>query len=120
MYAIVKTGGKQYRVERGQTLLVERLAADEGSNVALEPILYRSDDAVFDAAGAEEGQGHGEDRRARARREAARVQVQAQARLQAPHRPSSGADADRGHRHLDGHCGSKKTAAKPKETQDGS
>lgn len=51
MYAIVKTGGKQYRVERGQTLLVERLAADEGSNVALEPILYRSDDAVFDSAG---------------------------------------------------------------------
>ncbi len=51
MYAIVKTGGKQYRVERGQTLLVERLAANEGSNVALEPILYRSDDAVFDAAG---------------------------------------------------------------------
>jgi len=51
MYAIVKTGGKQYRVERGQTLLVERLAADEGSNVALEPLLYRSDDAVFDTAG---------------------------------------------------------------------
>jgi large subunit ribosomal protein L21 len=51
MYAIVKTGGKQYRVERGQTLLVERLAAEEGSSVALEPILYRSDDAVFDTAG---------------------------------------------------------------------
>ncbi len=51
MYAIVKTGGKQYRVERGQTLLVERLPADEGSSIALEPILYRSEDAVFDAAG---------------------------------------------------------------------
>ena len=51
MYAIVKTGGKQYRVERGQTLLVERLAVDEGGDVALEPILYRSEDAVFDAAG---------------------------------------------------------------------
>jgi large subunit ribosomal protein L21 len=51
MYAIVKTGGKQYRVERGQTLLVERLAADEGGNVALEPILYRSEEAVFDTAG---------------------------------------------------------------------
>jgi large subunit ribosomal protein L21 len=51
MYAIVKTGGKQYRVERGQTLLVERLAVDEGANVALEPILYRSEDAVFDTAG---------------------------------------------------------------------
>jgi large subunit ribosomal protein L21 len=51
MYAIVKTGGKQYRVERGQTLLVERLPADEGADVALEPILYRSDEAVFDKAG---------------------------------------------------------------------
>jgi large subunit ribosomal protein L21 len=50
MYAIVKTGGKQYRVERGQTLLVERLPVDEGANVALQPVLYRSDEAVFDAA----------------------------------------------------------------------
>ncbi len=51
MYAIVKTGGKQYRVERGQTLLVERLPAAEGASVALEPMLYRSDETVFDAAG---------------------------------------------------------------------
>src|SRR5450759_216637 len=51
MYAIVKTGGKQYRVERGQKLLVERLAVTEGADVALEPILYRSDEAVFDKAG---------------------------------------------------------------------
>jgi large subunit ribosomal protein L21 len=43
MYAIVKTGGKQYRVERGQRLLIE----------SLEPILYRSDEAVFDRAGLE-------------------------------------------------------------------
>ena len=55
MYAIVKTGGKKYRVERGQTLLVERLAVDEGGNVALEPILYRSEEAVFDAAGLKKG-----------------------------------------------------------------
>jgi len=53
MYAIVKTGGKQYRVERGQHLLVERLPEDEGASVALQPILYRSDDAVFDKAGLE-------------------------------------------------------------------
>jgi large subunit ribosomal protein L21 len=39
MYAIVKTGGKQYRVERGQSLLVERLAVDEGKTCALEPLL---------------------------------------------------------------------------------
>jgi large subunit ribosomal protein L21 len=51
MYAIVKTGGKQYRVERGQTLLVEKLAEDEGATVALEPVLFRSDKTVFDADG---------------------------------------------------------------------
>ena len=51
MYAIVKTGGKQYRVEQGQTLLVERLPVDEGATVSLDPILFRSDDTVFDAAG---------------------------------------------------------------------
>ena len=51
MYAIVKTGGKQYRVEKGQTLLVERLPEDAGATVALEPILFRSDDTVFDADG---------------------------------------------------------------------
>ncbi len=50
MYAIVKTGGKQYRVERGQRLLVERLAVEEGADVALEPILYRSEEVVFDEA----------------------------------------------------------------------
>ena len=49
MYAIVKTGGKQYRVEKGQTLLVERLPDEAGATVALEPIMFRSDDAVFDA-----------------------------------------------------------------------
>ena len=47
MYAIVKTGGKQYRVEKGQTLLVERLPDEAGATVALEPILFRSDDVVF-------------------------------------------------------------------------
>jgi large subunit ribosomal protein L21 len=51
MYAIVKTGGKQYRVEQDQTLLVERLPDDEGATVSLEPVLFRSDDAVFGADG---------------------------------------------------------------------
>ncbi|HXR28711.1 MAG TPA: 50S ribosomal protein L21, partial [Solirubrobacteraceae bacterium] len=51
MYAIVKTGGKQYRVEEGQTLLVERLPEPEGATVNLEPLLMRSEEAVFDAAG---------------------------------------------------------------------
>jgi large subunit ribosomal protein L21 len=51
MYAIVKTGGKQYRVERGQTLLVERLPDEAGATVQLEPILLRSEKTIFDADG---------------------------------------------------------------------
>jgi large subunit ribosomal protein L21 len=51
MYAIVKTGGKQYRVEPGQTLLVERLPEPEGATVTLEPLLVRSEEAIFDAEG---------------------------------------------------------------------
>jgi large subunit ribosomal protein L21 len=51
MYAVVKTGGKQYRVEQGQYLLVEKIAADEGASIELEPILFADDDAVFDADG---------------------------------------------------------------------
>ena len=50
-YAVIKTGGKQYRVAEGQTLLVERLKGDEGASVELEPLLVRSDDAVFDKDG---------------------------------------------------------------------
>jgi large subunit ribosomal protein L21 len=41
-YAVVRSGGKQYRVEEGTMLLVERLGADEGATVALEPLLYRA------------------------------------------------------------------------------
>lgn len=48
MYAIVKTGGKQYRVQEGQRLLVERLAGDPGAGVALEPLLYVDGEQVLD------------------------------------------------------------------------
>jgi large subunit ribosomal protein L21 len=48
-YAIVKVGGKQYRVEEGDTLLVDRLREDEGAKVMLEPLLLAGEgDAVFD------------------------------------------------------------------------
>src|SRR5947199_104347 len=39
MYAIVKVGGKQYRVEKGESLLVDRMREDEGATVAPEPQL---------------------------------------------------------------------------------
>jgi large subunit ribosomal protein L21 len=47
MYAIVKTGGKQYRVEEGQTLLVERLPGEAGAKLDLEPLLLAGDEALF-------------------------------------------------------------------------
>lgn len=48
MYAIVKTGGKQYRVQEGQNLLVERLTAQDGESVSLTPLLYVNGDQVVD------------------------------------------------------------------------
>jgi large subunit ribosomal protein L21 len=38
-YAIIKTGGKQYRVAAGDELLVERLTGDVDSTIELEPLL---------------------------------------------------------------------------------
>jgi large subunit ribosomal protein L21 len=48
MYAIVTTGGKQYRVERGQSLLVERLPVEDGGNATLRPLLFVDGDNVVD------------------------------------------------------------------------
>lgn len=47
MYAVVRTGGKQYRVEQGQRLEVERLGADADATVDLEPVLLVDGDAVL-------------------------------------------------------------------------
>ena len=118
-YAIVKTGGKQYRVEEGQTLLVERLAADEGKTVQLEPILFRSDNTVFDKDGL------------------AKVKVSAKVvgHERGPklvvfkHRPKQGYKRKNGHRQeltrleiTEVSAGARKRAAakKPKEDEDGS
>jgi large subunit ribosomal protein L21 len=43
MYAVIKTGGKQYRVTNGATLKVETLAGDVGSAVVLDKVLMISD-----------------------------------------------------------------------------
>ena len=39
MYAVIETGGKQYRVTEGQTLKVEKLAADEGATIDMDKVL---------------------------------------------------------------------------------
>lgn len=50
-YAIVESGGKQYRAEKGGMLLVDRLPAEEGAKVALRPVMYRGDEQVVLEAG---------------------------------------------------------------------
>jgi large subunit ribosomal protein L21 len=39
MYAVIKTGGKQYRVNQGDKLKIEKIAGDVGANVVLDQIL---------------------------------------------------------------------------------
>jgi large subunit ribosomal protein L21 len=47
MYAVVKTGGKQYRVAAGEKLRIEQIAGDVGSEVVLDQVLMLADgDAV--------------------------------------------------------------------------
>jgi len=43
MYAVVATGGKQYKVEEGDILRVEQIAGDVGTDVAFDRILIFSD-----------------------------------------------------------------------------
>jgi large subunit ribosomal protein L21 len=52
MYAVIESGGKQYRVEEGQRLSVERLTGDE---VSLRPVLMVDGDDVLAGASALEG-----------------------------------------------------------------
>jgi large subunit ribosomal protein L21 len=43
MYAVVKTGGKQYRVSAGEKVKVEQIAADVGAEIALDQVLLVAD-----------------------------------------------------------------------------
>jgi len=43
MYAVIKTGGKQYKVSEGQTLKVEKLNAEEGASIDLNEVLMVAD-----------------------------------------------------------------------------
>ena len=40
MYAVIKTGGKQYRVSAGEKLRVEQIPADIGSEIVLNEVLF--------------------------------------------------------------------------------
>ena len=46
MYAVVESGGKQYKVEKGTALVVDRLDAEEGAKVELRPVMFRDKEVV--------------------------------------------------------------------------
>jgi large subunit ribosomal protein L21 len=45
-YAVIESGGKQYKVEKGTSLLVDRLSAKEGDKVTLRAVLFRDKEIV--------------------------------------------------------------------------
>ncbi len=46
MYAVIKTGGKQYRVAQGDKLRVEKLIGDVGTTVTFSDILFVGGDSI--------------------------------------------------------------------------
>ena len=46
MYAIIETGGKQFKVEEGQTIYVEKLNVEEGGSVTFDKVLFVGGDDV--------------------------------------------------------------------------
>ena len=48
MYAVIETGGKQYRVAPGETLAVDRLEVEPGQKHTLERVLFVSNEGKFD------------------------------------------------------------------------
>jgi large subunit ribosomal protein L21 len=46
MYAVIESGGKQYKVEKGTSLLVDRLDAKEGDKVALRAVMFRDKEVI--------------------------------------------------------------------------
>lgn len=49
MYAVIETGGKQYRVQEGDTLFVEKLDAEVGETISFDKVLILSKDGELQA-----------------------------------------------------------------------
>ena len=45
MYAVIQTGGKQYRVQPGETIVVEKLDGDKGDSIEFDNVLLVGGDA---------------------------------------------------------------------------
>jgi len=56
MYAVIKTGGKQYRVEPGTQIKVEKLSVNEGETVELPALMVRNDEGSIVFSGTVEAE----------------------------------------------------------------
>ena len=88
MYAVIETGGKQYRVEVGTELEVELLDVEPGQSITLDRVLLVADgaDAAVGTPVVDERGRRGRGRRRHARRQGHRVQVPARRRAAASRR----------------------------------
>ena len=50
MYAIIKTGGKQYKVTEGQEIFIEKLTAEENETVEIQVVAVGNEDGTLDFA----------------------------------------------------------------------
>ena len=91
MYAVVKTGGKQYRVEEGQTLEVDR-AGEPGAELTLPAVLVVDGDTVLATSHRRRCQGP----------EDQRVRLQEQVEQPEALGPSRSVEHHRDHRHHEG------------------
>ena len=100
MYAIVKTGGKQYKVAVGDVVTVEKLVGEPGASIALPAILLvDGEEVTTDAAALAKVSVTGEIVGAGQGSEDPDPQVQEQDRLPQADRAPAEAVADQGHRH---------------------
>lgn len=49
MYAVIETGGKQYRVQQGDTIFIEKLDANDGDKVSFDKVLLISNEGKVEA-----------------------------------------------------------------------
>lgn len=47
MYAVIETGGKQYRVQEGDTIYIEKLGVDDGEAVTFDKVVALNNDSGF-------------------------------------------------------------------------
>ena len=94
MYAVIRSGGKQYRVEPGQTVRVERLEGKVGGKVTFDEVIaVRNDDKKILRRRQRQSQSDRQDREARSRSEAQGFEVQDGRAVQNSARPPAGLHA---------------------------